>query len=75
MMPKPKMEALLKAPPKKVSNKPKMPSACPLNFDGSTPGKTTKEPKRKINSNNKVVKMRPRSSSMEKMFFNVSLFG
>ena len=46
MIPKPKIDALLNAPPKKVSKSPKNPPTDPCSFDGSIPGITMKEPNR-----------------------------
>ena len=70
-MPKAKMEALLKAPPSKLSKIPNTPSDLPGRRLGSMPGSTTKEPKRKMNKNNKVFKIRVLKSSIEKMFLIV----
>ena len=72
-MPSPKIEALLKAPPKNVSIKPKMPSAGPFNLDGSTPGSTIKEPNRKMIRNPIVFKILILKSSIEKMFLTVEI--
>ncbi len=71
MMPNPKMEALLNAPPKNVSSKPKIPPASPPNFEGSTPGNTTNDPRRKIMRKPRVFKILVLNSSMENIFFMV----
>ena len=72
-MPNPNTEAFRKAPPKKVSNKPKIPSACPVNFDESTPGRVTKDPSLKMIRNPKVFRILVLNSSMENIFFMVSM--
>lgn len=71
MIPKAKIEALENAPPKMVSNNPKIPCASPDNLDGSTPGSTTKEPSLNIIKNPIVLKILSLSSSMENIFFMV----
>jgi hypothetical protein len=71
MMPKPKMDALLNAPPKKVSRRPSKPPVSPCNWEGSTPGNTMNDPNRKMRIYHKVLRIRVRRSSMEKMFFMV----
>ena len=68
MIPKPKIEALLKAPPKKVSSRPNMPPALSTNLDGSIPGKVMKEPNLKIIRKPSVLSIRVRSSSIENIF-------
>ena len=65
------MEALLKAPPKKVSIKLKIPSEEPDNWLGSIPGKTIKEPSLNTIRNPIVFSMRILKSSIEKMFLTV----
>jgi hypothetical protein len=70
-MPKPKIEALLKAPPSKLSNIPSTPSDLPGNLFGLMPGSTTKEPNRNITKNNSVFKILLLKSSIEKMFLIV----
>ena len=72
MIPRAKIEALLNAPPRKVSSKPKMPPALCCNFDGSIPGSTTKEPNLKIIKKNTVLIILSLSSSIEKIFLIVS---
>ena len=62
------LEALLNAPPKKVSNKPNIPLALCCNLEGSIPGNTTNEPNLKMIKNPTVVKIRDFNSSIEKIF-------
>lgn len=65
------MDAFENAPPKMVSKRPNIPWASPDNLEGSTPGKTTKEPKRNIIKKPMVFNILSLSSSMEKIFFMV----
>lgn len=67
------MEALLKAPPRKVSIKPNIPSGAPPSFDGSTPGSTMNEPNLKMIKNPMVFRILTLKSSIEKMFFTVEI--
>ena len=71
MIPKPKMEALLKAPPRKVSIKLNIPSDSPDNWLGSIPGKTIKEPNLNTIRKPIVFRIRILKSSIEKMFLTV----
>ncbi len=71
MIPKPKIEALLNAPPNKVSRIPKIPVYSSCKAAGFTPGNTTKEPNLKITRKPNVARILFLSSSIEKMFFMV----
>jgi hypothetical protein len=71
MIPNAKMDALLNAPPKKVSNRPNNPPVFALSWLGSMPGRTTKEPNLKIAIKPKVLRILILRSSIAKMFFNV----
>jgi hypothetical protein len=68
MIPNPKIDALLNAPPKKVSNNPKIPPALSINFDESIPGSVMNEPNLKTIRKPRVFKILVLSSSIEKMF-------
>lgn len=73
MIPKPKMEALLNAPPRKVSIKPKIPSGAAPNLEGSTPGRTMKEPNLKMIRKPIVFRILTLRSSIEKIFLTVEI--
>ena len=73
MIPNPKIDALLNAPPRKVSINPKIPSWGPPNLDGSTPGSTMKEPNLKMIKNPIVFMILTRRSSIEKIFLTVEI--
>lgn len=70
-MPRPKIDALLKAPPKKVSIKLNIPSEGPDNWLGSMPGRTIKEPNLNTIRKPIVFRIRILKSSIEKMFLTV----
>jgi len=66
------MEALLKAPPKKVLSRPKIGlAASDTNLSGSTPGNTTHEPNLKMIKKPRVLRILTLRSSIEKMFLMV----
>ena len=73
MIPSAKMDALLKAPPRKVSSKPNNPCAEKFIRSGSIPGSTTNDPKRNIVINKRVLRIRVLNSSIEKIFLIVSI--
>ena len=70
-MPKANIEALLNAPPNKVSSIPNIPCAS-LSFEGSIPGRTTKEPNLKMIRIPTVFNILILRSSIVKMFLMVS---
>jgi hypothetical protein len=65
------MEALLNAPPRKVSIKPKIPSGAAPNLDASTPGSTMNDPNLKMMRNPMVLKILTLKSSIENIFLTV----
>ena len=65
------MDARLNEPPKSVFIKSKIPPVLPERSDGSMPGNTIYEPKRKIIKNPMVLIILMRRSSMLNMFFMV----
>ena len=76
MIPRAMTEALLHAPPVKVLIKPNRSEEPELeaelsSADGITPGKTTKEPNRKMNNIKSVQPMRSLSSLIFQMFWRV----
>ena len=73
MIPSPKMEALLNAPPRKVSIKPKIPSGADPSLDASTPGRTINEPNLKMMRKPIVLTILTLKSSIEKMFLTVEI--
>lgn len=68
MIPKANIDDRLKAPPKKVSNKPNIPPAFSVSKEGSIPGSVTYDPNLKMIKNPNVFKILVLSSSMEKIF-------
>lgn len=68
MIPSAKIDALLNAPPKNVSSKPKIPSEFIFKRLGSTPGRTIKEPSLKIAKKRRVLMILTLKSSMANMF-------
>lgn len=72
MIPKAKMDALLKEPPRNVFNKSNIPPWAPSSrISGLIPGKTIKDPSLKIIKKPMVFKILTRRSSIEKIFFMV----
>ena len=73
MIPKPKMDALLNAPPRKVSINPKIPSGADPSLDASTPGRTINDPNLKMMRKPIVFTILTLKSSIEKIFLTVEI--
>ena len=71
IIPRPKIEALLNAPPKNVSSNPKNPPTDLTNLSGSIPGNTINEPNRKMTKNPRVMRILSRSSTIDQIFLRV----
>jgi len=67
------MDALLNAPPRKVSINPKIPSGADPSLDASTPGRTINDPNLKMMRKPIVFTILTLKSSIEKIFLTVEI--